>query len=127
VLADTRARRRRDDGQATVELALATPVVCLLLLGVVQLAVVVRDYLSAIEIARIGARAAAVAADPAGAAESAVAVAARDQHARITASVTGDVVTVTATLAVPTDVPLIGMLLPDIDVSGSAAMVLEPP
>ncbi len=60
--------RRSRRGQATVELALALPVLCMLLLGVVQLAVVVRDQLGVIDIARVGARAASVAADPGAAA-----------------------------------------------------------
>ena len=36
----------RDRGQATVELALAMPLLCTLLLGVVQVAVVARDRLA---------------------------------------------------------------------------------
>ena len=39
-------RRGHDRGQATVELALALPVLLVVLLGVVQVAVVVRDRLA---------------------------------------------------------------------------------
>ncbi|HRE03755.1 MAG TPA: TadE/TadG family type IV pilus assembly protein, partial [Ilumatobacteraceae bacterium] len=62
---------RRDHGQSTVELALAMPLVCMLLLAVVQLAVVVRDRLAVADAARVGARAAAVSANPSAAGSSA--------------------------------------------------------
>jgi Flp pilus assembly protein TadG len=112
-----------DHGQATVELALATPVLCLLLLGVVQLAVVVRDQLAVIEAARVGARAAAVAADPGAAAAGVITL----DGARVSAVADGGFVTVTVTAISATDVPLIGALLPDVEVSGRATMLLEPP
>lgn len=112
-----------DRGQATVELALATPVLCVLMLGVVQLAVVVRDQLAVIEAARVGARAAAVAADPGAAATGVIAI----DGARVSTVADGEFVTVTVTAISPTDVPLIGALLPDVEVSGRATMLLEPP
>jgi len=120
---DVSAHRRPDRGQATVELALATPMLCLLLLGVVQLAVVVRDQLAVIEAARVGARAASVAADPAAAAGSVTAL----EGARVSTAADGQFVTVTVTAISPTDVPLIGALLPDVEVTGRATMLLEPP
>ncbi|MEO7397167.1 MAG: hypothetical protein ABIW84_01235, partial [Ilumatobacteraceae bacterium] len=42
-------------------------------------------------------------------------------------SVNGPYVTVSVDLMTHTDIPLIGMLLPDIEVHGSATMILEPP
>ena len=113
----------RDRGQATVELALATPVLCLLLLGVVQLAVVVRVQLAVIEAARVGARAASVAADPSTAAAGVTAL----DGANVSTSADGQFVTVTVTAISSTDVPLIGALLPDVEVAGRATMLLEPP
>jgi len=63
------ARRARGTaGQAAVELALALPVVVLLLLGMLQVALVGRDQLAIELAAREAARAAAVSADPAAAA-----------------------------------------------------------
>jgi len=115
--------RGPDRGQATVELALATPVLCLLLLGVVQLAVVVRDQLAVVEAARVGARAAAVAADPATAAARVTAI----EGAQVSTAADGQFVTVTVTAMSATDVPLIGTLLPDVEVTGRATMLLEPP
>lgn len=113
-----------------MELALATPVLCLLLLGIVQVTVVVRDQLAVIEAARVGARAAAVAADPGGAASAAatgIADTAAPSSVRVSTAINGGYVTVTVTAESATDVPLIGALLPDVEVSGRATMILEPP
>ncbi len=128
-LAGRGATDGRDRGQATVELALALPVLCLLLLGVVQLAVVIRDQLVVIEAARAGVRAASVSADPSGAASSAATAAVGTGLSPISAgtSLNGAYVTVTVTMVSITDVPLIGMLLPDIQVQSDATMTLEPP
>ena len=59
-------------GQAAVELALALPVVVVLLLGMLQVALVGRDQLAVELAAREAARAAAVSADPGSAARLAV-------------------------------------------------------
>ena len=122
----TRYRQGIDRGQATVELALAMPLLCLLLLGIVQIAVVVRDQIVAIEAARVGARAAAVSADPATAAE--VAVQRGVSLSTRVSTVTNDgYVTVTVAIINLTDVPLIGVLMPNVELRGSATMILEPP
>ena len=39
---------RRDGGQAAVELALCLPFVCLLVLGLVQVAIIVRDRIAVV-------------------------------------------------------------------------------
>ena len=120
------AKRCGDHGQAVVELALAMPLVCLLLLGVVQLALVVRDQLLVIEAARIGARAAAVSGDPAESATDAVGHAI-NADASVSTAISHGYVTVTVALTSHTDVALIGFLLPDVEVRNSATMMLEPP
>jgi len=119
----------RDRGQATVELALAMPVLCLLLLAVVQVAVVVGDQLATIEAARAGARAASVSAAPGTAAVAAVdaAVGSGLPAPSVSTSIDGKYVTVTVTMRETTDVPMIGALLPDIEVRASSTMILEPP
>lgn len=117
--------RHIDGGQAAVELALALPLLCLLLLGVVQIAVVVRDQLVVIEAARVGARAAAVSGDPVQAGEAAAHRAAL--AGRVTVSAHTGYVTVVVSKTNLTDVPLVGVLLPDVEVTGSATMLLEPP
>jgi Flp pilus assembly protein TadG len=119
--------RRGDRGQATVELALCLPMLCLLLLGVVQVAVVVRDQLAVQLAARESARAAAVAVNAAAAGGAAAngAVSLRPLDVSIGSGAT--TVTATVRYVEHTDVPLIGMLLPDLTVSASATMQLEPP
>ena len=54
-------RSERDRGQSTVELAIALPVVVMLVLGLVQSALVLRDHLLVVHSAREAARAASVA------------------------------------------------------------------
>lgn len=54
---------KQDDGQATLELALALPVVLIALLLIVQVGVVVRDALALAQAAREGVRVAAITAD----------------------------------------------------------------
>lgn len=122
-----RRPRAADRGQATVELALALPLLCLLVLAVVQVGVVVRDRLAVQLAAREAARAAVVAADPVAAGTPAAqrAVQLRPLQVRVEAS--GDTVTVTVTYLEPTDVPLIGALLPDVEVSATVTMAVEPP
>jgi Flp pilus assembly protein TadG len=121
---------RRHDGQAAVELALALPVVVLFLLLVVQAGLVIVDQVAVVEAARDGARAAAL--DPApGAARGAV------LHGRFTPVRTEVVeqrvaghpgtVTIEVTHRAPTDVPLVGPLLPDVELHGAATMAVESP
>jgi Flp pilus assembly protein TadG len=62
--ADNSAMRRRTErerGQALIEFALVLPLFLLLLLGIVQLGSVFRDYIALTDATRVGARQAAVA------------------------------------------------------------------
>jgi len=125
---DDRHRESGDDGQAAVELALALPLVFVVLLGVVQVLVVGRDQIAVVHAAREGARAAAVAADPVAEGVNAATTAAGLDPARLSVAVAdgSDRVTVTVRYAVPTDVPLVGTLLGDVTVIGTATMRTEP-
>ncbi len=120
-------RRQCDRGQATVELALSLPLVCLMLFGIVQVAVLGRDQLAVQLAAREAARAAAVAGDPIAAGRTAAlrAVALRP----ITVEIRENAGAVTATVRYTdhTDVPLIGALLPDVDFTATVTMAVEPP
>lgn len=119
----------RDAGQAAVELALALPVVALLLLAIIQLTVVVRDAVVVTHVAREAARAAAVSADPVGAGRRAAAAAAGPLHAdRFVVAITerSGLVTANVRYRVPTDVPIIGALVSDADLHGRASMQVEP-
>lgn len=105
---------------------MATPVLCLLLLGIVQLTVVVRDQLRLIDLVRVAARAASVASDPAAVAASTSG--SDPPHAlNVTTSIDGGAVTVTVSAVTITDVPLIGDLLPDVTLEATSTMPLEPP
>ena len=121
-------RARRDAGQAAVELALGLPLVFLALMAVVQVVLVARDQVAVLHAAREGARAAAV-ADAHGAAGAAAARAALGLdagRASVSAGRAGDRVTVVVRYRSPTDVPLIGVFLGDITVTGAATMQVEP-
>ena len=116
-----------DRGQATVELALCLPLLFMFLLGIVQLVVIVRDQLAVQLAAREAARAAAVAAPSAPAAERAANRAVTLRPLMVATRLSIDAVTITVSHVTPTDVPMIGALLPDITVSAQATMALEPP
>jgi Flp pilus assembly protein TadG len=103
------------------------PVLCLLLLGVVQVAVIVRDQLAVQLAAREAARAAAVAADADGAGTAAGQDAVRLRPLDVRIDRSSGVVTASAAFVDHTDVPLIGALLPDVRVTASATMQWEPP
>ena len=133
----TAAHTATSAGQATVEFALGLPLVCLLALGVVQVAVVARHQFHLESLARAAARAAAVAADP-DAAAGLVAAASRLQPVRVDVDI-GElsgidtparrigIVAVTITHTDTTDVPIVGLLVPDVDLDATATMPLEPP
>jgi uncharacterized protein (UPF0333 family) len=111
----------RDRGQASVEFALALPLVVLVVLGVVQLVVVVRDQLAD------GARAASVAAAPAAAANAAAHRAITLRPLAVTTASGASSVTVTVRATSDTDVPLIGAVMPDVAVSATVTMARDPP
>jgi len=122
-----RAHPTGEGGQATAEFALVLPFVFALLLAVVQIGFVVRDYVRVAHASREAARAASV--DPDG-------DRARDvvRHLLGDADVTvarsgsggiGDPITVTVTYRAPTDVPVIGALVPEVSISDSTTMRAE--
>jgi len=108
-------------------LALCLPLLCVFLLGIVQLVVIVRDQLAVQLAAREAARAAAVAAASDSAAEAAADRAVTVRPLNIATHSSDATVTVTVSHVTPTDVPLIGALLPDVTVTATATMAMEPP
>jgi Flp pilus assembly protein TadG len=119
--------RRRDRGQAAVELALGLPLLCLFLLGVVQVGLVVRDHLVAGLAAREAARAASVAAEPVAAGVRAATAAGLDlDRASVSISESAGRVTATVVDRVTTDVPLVGALIGDVEIRASVTMAVEP-
>lgn len=108
----------RDDGQASVELALVLPLVLLMLLVVAQVGLIVRDRVLVIHAAREAARAAVV--DPRqGAAEEAARSRGGLDPDRLQVeiaggTVSGDRIEVVVQYQARTDLPLIGALVPDV-------------
>ena len=113
-------------GQATVEVALLLPFAALLLLGIVQVAVVAAHQVAVTDAAREAARAAAAGGDDGVARQAALASTGLD-HDRLTFEIVrnGASVQATARYLDPTDVPLIGGLLPPIHEAASAAFRTE--
>lgn len=107
----------RQRGQATVEVALALPVVVLALLLVIQVALVARAQVLVVHAAREGARAAAVGAGGDDARRAVQATPGlRPARTRVQvdgAGRPGESVRVTVSYRAPTDVPLVGLLLGD--------------
>lgn len=116
----------RDRGQAAVELALVVPLLLAAVLGVVQVAVVAAGQLALWHAAREGARAAAVAASPADAATSAARASTELTPLDVSVVVSGGLVAVTVSHTDPTDVPLIGALVPSVTLRATVRMALEP-
>lgn len=122
----TGRRRGGTGGQAAVELALALPLVAVLLLAVIQAALVVRDQLLAVHAAREGAREGAVDPSPGAAREAVLARSGLDSgRVRVEVDRPPGRVSVTVRYRSPTDVPLIGRALPDVELVGRATMRSE--
>ncbi len=113
-------------GQAAVEFAVVLPVVLVMSLGLVVVAVAIRNELAVGHAAHEGARAAAVSASPAAAASAA---AHRSVELPIDVAVHDDgrTVTVTVTHVDPVDVPVFGRLVGPIRHTASITMAVEPP
>lgn len=120
---------RGDGGQAAVELVLVLPLVAMLLLLVVQVALVARDQVLVVHAAREGARQAAVDREP-GAPRKAALQGSGLDPGRLAVATTppgdgGAMVVVTVRYQVLTDVPIVGALLPEVDLGARAAMRTE--
>jgi Flp pilus assembly protein TadG len=118
-------RSRSQAGQASVELALALPLLAIWLLAVVQLVLIVRDQLAVVHAAREAARAAAVSTSPASAAQQAAQSSVSIRPLTVSTAA-GSMISVRVTTMSRTDVPVVGLLLPDIELHGSATMKAEP-
>jgi hypothetical protein len=120
------SRTREDRGQATVELALVLPLVCLLLLAVVQVGLVVHTQLVVAHAAREGVRAAAVDPHPLAARVAVVAGTPLDRdRVEVGTRSVGDRVVVEVTYRYESSMPVIGALVPDLDLSANATMRRE--
>ena len=122
-------REREDGGQASVELALVLPLVVILLLGVVQVGLLVRDQILVVHAAREGAREAAVNASGDAARGAALASSTlADSRLTVTTSgrgAPGSRVRVEVAYRAPTAVPLLGAAVGDLTLRASATMRVE--
>lgn len=119
--------RRGEGGQSAVELALVLPLIALLVLCVVQVGLVVRDQVLVIHAAREAARTGAV--DPRPSASRAAAVRASGlDPARLELTMTGGADEVRAAIRYksPTEVPIVGPLVPDVTLEARLSMRREP-
>lgn len=118
-----------DRGQAAVELALVLPLVAALALVLLQVALVVRDQVLVVHAAREAARSAAVSDEPGAARAAALAGAGLVPHrAEVETSARGGAgsrVRVLVRYVSATDLPLVGPLVGDVELSGSASMRVE--
>jgi len=122
-------QRRQEAGQATVELMLVLPVIVTLALLLAQVGLVAADSVLINHVAREAARAAAT--DPTQAsARSAASGATRldDEHLKVALSggrTKGEYITATVTYSSPTNMPLVGRLLPDVGLKAQVTMRVE--
>ena len=124
-----RVGRRRSAGQAAVELVLALPLVAVLLLGIVQVGLIVRDQVLLVHAAREAAREAAVGGTPAQARSAALAGAPLTPG-RLTVTIRGHGPGSSRVIArlhykVRTNIVLVGPLIPDVALEAHAAMRRE--
>jgi len=118
-----------DDGQAAVELVLVLPLLVLLLLGMVQVGLVVRDQVLVTHAAREEAREAAVDPAPAGVRRAALSAAPLESGrlSVVMSAAEPDTARVGVRLSYrsSTDLPLVGVLLPDVHLDARASMRKE--
>lgn len=123
--------RAGDRGQATVESAVVLPVIAVLMALIVQVGLVVRDHVLVVHAAREAVRAAAVAT-----ADERLDAARRGgagagpldpDHLQVTQELLagGDRLRVGVQYLSRTDLPIIGALLPDVELTADATMSLE--
>ncbi len=120
---------RREGGQAAVEVALVLPLVAVLLLGVVQVGLVVRDQPLVTHAAREAAREAAVNPSPDAPRAAALASSSLDP-ARLAVRLSGrggpgSRVRAEVVYRSPTEVPLVGPLLGDLTLRAEVTMRVE--
>ncbi len=122
---DRRSRRRlrgTERGQATVELALVLPVLVLAAVAMLQVGLVIRDYVAVIHAAREAARAASVDGDPRRVVRRVLPGASVHVGAR---PEVGEQIEVEVEYRSVTDLPLVGPLFPDPTLHHSAVMRVE--
>lgn len=115
-----------DSGQATVETALVLPVVALVVLAVIQIGLVVHARVMVTHATREGARVAAVGGSHGDVVEAVVASGhLPPQRLDVDVSTSGDRTTVVVRYDAPTNVPIVGAFVGDVEMEGVATMRVE--
>ncbi len=122
VTAPLRGRRRgcTDRGQATVEVAFLLPILAILAVGLLQVGLVVRSKVLTVHAAREAARAASVGEDP-----NAAAATSGLSPLSVQMINDGERVTAVVTYVDPTDLPIIGAVMPSVSLESRATMRVE--
>ncbi len=123
-------RGQGDSGQGTVELALVLPVVVVSMLAIVQVGLIGRDQVAVWHVAREAARAAAVSPNIGSVRTAAVEASPVLDRGRLTVSLggglsSGDMATATVRYRSPTEVPIVGRLIGDVDLGAEVTMRVE--
>jgi Flp pilus assembly protein TadG len=117
------------NGQSTVELAVVLPVVLILVLVVVQVGLVARDQVAVHhtinQVARRSSLGPAHRPDPVSAAQASPLRADRVGLTFEGGEASGELLTVTLSYRSPTEVPVVGALVDDIDLSATAVVRTE--
>lgn len=116
-----------ESGQATVELAIILPFIVLIAAGLIQCGLIVANQLAVWNAARNAARAAAISPDPQIDAQQAANSAVDLRPLQVIITTTDDVVSARVVYIDHTNLPLIGVLFPQISLQATVAMLREIP
>jgi len=116
-----------ESGQATVELAIILPFIVLIAAGFIQCGLIVANQLAVWNAARSAARAAAISPDPQLDAQHAANGAANLRPLQVTITTVDDVVSAHVVYVDHTNLPLIGVLFPEISLEATVVMLREIP
>jgi hypothetical protein len=114
-----------EHGQATVELALVLPLFFALVVLLFQVALIARDEVLVVHAARVAVRQATLTSDPASISAAAQKSLPGAQVHVLTRGAVGEPVDVEVVYDAPTDLPLVGALLPDVRLHAHAVMRVE--
>jgi len=121
-----RIHAERDRGQSTVEFVLVLPLVMFAVLLIAQFLVIVMAQVQVVNATRNAVRAASVSQSPSDAARAAARFS-FGPDIDVYTEISKRWVTVTSTYELDTDLPMVGRLVPDIQLSSHFSMLLEPP
>ena len=121
-----RIHAERDRGQSTVEFVLVLPLVMFAVLLIAQFLVIVMAQVQVVNATRNAVRAASVSQSPSDTALTAARFS-FGPDIDVNTEISKRWVTVASTYELDTDLPMVGRLVPDIQLSSHFSMLLEPP